>query len=205
MTVASSCGVEIQGLREQKRPRWDAQNNVRHQQVPENGATAAESPGRPFKPGMNSQTSETFRRGPDRIPRGTITSLYRTVWDDDGDLTAALLAPGLVGKLLPARRALARAMIRGANGTVGEALKIAETIADRLEGRPVQKVAAEGSHLTVFYKTGDPPPPWLQGTQAASRSTSDEEPSQGPPNKRPAWRPRGFRAAWYLTPARSTA
>ena len=81
---------------------------------------------------------------------------------------------------------MARALILGANGTVSQALKVAETIADRLEGRPVQKVAAEGSHLTVFYKAGDPPPPWLKPAQAASASTSGEEPSQSSPGERSA-------------------
>ncbi len=132
-------------------------------------------PGRPFRPGTNNHNSQVFRRGPDRIPRGTIDLLYRTILNDDGDLAAELLAPKLKDKLLPFRRALARSLILAANDP-RQALAAAETIACRLEGRPVQKFEAGVETCAVFYQQGDPPP-WLGESKALS--TDSHNPRTG--------------------------
>src|SRR5216110_1146473 len=47
--------------------------------------------GKPFKPGTNSHNGEVHRRGPDLIARGTVSSLYRAVLDDNGTLEASLV------------------------------------------------------------------------------------------------------------------
>src|SRR5437879_4867946 len=124
--------------------------------------------GRPFKPGTNSQTGAVFRRGPDLVPRGTMTVLYEALFNDDGNLAQELLAIP-EGAKVPLRTALARSLLLSAHDPA-RALGVAETIADRLEGRPVQKVSTEGSHLTSFYKAGDPPPPLLKRAETTSRS-----------------------------------
>src|ERR1043166_1799796 len=86
-------------------------------------------PGRPFKPGANSHSGAVFHRGPDRIARGTITALYQTLVNDDGDLAKELLSIPSTTKL-PLRAALARSMLLSANDPA-RAPGVAETFADR--------------------------------------------------------------------------
>jgi hypothetical protein len=57
---------------------------------------------------------------------------------------------------------------------------VAETIADRLEGKSVQKVKEEGSHRTVFYETGD--------RHLSPESRHDSPSHQSPPSIAPSWR-----------------
>jgi len=79
---------------------------------------------------------------------------------DDGAIAAELLSYSKrKAAQLPLRLKIGRALLVGANNPRLPAL-LAEQIADRLEGSPVQKVKSEGSHTTVFYKAGDPLP-WL--------------------------------------------
>src|SRR5207253_2352114 len=40
------------------------------------------APKNAFKPGTNSHDGAVFRRGPDQIPRGSISLMYRTVMHD---------------------------------------------------------------------------------------------------------------------------
>src|SRR2546427_9835582 len=89
------------------------------------------APGRPFKAGTNSDAGEVFRRGPDRVARGTVRSLYRALLDDDGDLAEELLAGG-ADAILPFRSAIARSLLLGANDSK-QAATVAEIVADRLE------------------------------------------------------------------------
>ena len=70
--------------------------------------------------------------------------------NDDGEMTAKKLQ----GKILPPRHALARSMILGLND-VRLAMIVAERMADRLEGKPVQKLRAEVPHTTIFWRAGD--------------------------------------------------
>jgi hypothetical protein len=58
----------------------------------------------------------TFRRGPDLVPRGSVASLLRALWDDDGNLAEELLCNG---DGLTARSALARTLVLAANGAYG--------------------------------------------------------------------------------------
>jgi hypothetical protein len=77
--------------------------------------------------------------------------------NDDGEMTAELLAKKLHGKILPPRHALARSITLGLND-VRLAMIVAERMADRLEGKPVQKLRHELPHTTIFYRAGDPKP-----------------------------------------------
>ena len=111
--------------------------------------------GTPFAPGTNSQDGTVHRRGPDLIPRETVASLYRAILDDDGTLEASLKGD----KRLRAR--LLRALIRCIDDPKHprNAVFAAEAIADRLEGRPVQKVEGLVLPQAVFYDASGPIPP----------------------------------------------
>lgn len=107
-----------------------------------------------FQPGENSHTGERFVRGPDVLPRGSVSSLYRTILDDDGTLEASIATDRSF------RAEIARSFLRAARDTESarSGLYAIETIADRLEGRPVQKVEAVNFPQAVFYRQGDPVP-----------------------------------------------
>ena len=111
-----------------------------------------------FKPGSNSHDGAVHRRGPDLIPRGTVTSLYRAILNDDGSLEASLKGETRL------RARLLRAMIRCIDDTENPrtAVYLAETIADRLEGRPVQNVEGLVIPQPIFWRDGDPPPPGVE-------------------------------------------
>jgi hypothetical protein len=47
-----------------------------------------------------------FSRGPDVIPRGTFALLYRSLTNDDGEMTAELLTKKLQGKIRLGTRSL---------------------------------------------------------------------------------------------------
>lgn len=135
-----------------------------------------------YPPGHNSHTGETHRRGPDLIGRGTVSSLYTTLLNDDGTLEASLQGDNRFRALLA--MSFFRAVKDVENPRLGPLA--AETIADRLEGRPVQKVEGIVFPQAVFYRQGDPPPEGvalpaseqkavadtvaLDGDQAASRA-----------------------------------
>jgi hypothetical protein len=55
------------------------------------------------------------------------------------------------------------------------AVHVAETIADRLEGRPVQKVESQVIPQAVFYQAGTEVPPQLRD------QTKNDAPPPGPP------------------------
>ena len=65
--------------------------------------------------------------------------------NDEGDLAQELLAIPADARV-PLRTALARSLLLSANDPV-RTLGVAETVADRLEGQPVQKVAARSPGL----------------------------------------------------------
>lgn len=46
--------------------------------------------GKKFASGKNSHSDEPTRRSVDLIPRGTVSLLYQTIFDDDGTLAASL-------------------------------------------------------------------------------------------------------------------
>ena len=94
------------------------------------------------------------QRGPDRIPRGTIISLYQAIRDDDGTLEASLR--GETSFRARAARAFFRAVDDVENPRV--ALLAIETLADRVEGRPVQKVEGLVLPQAVFYDASGPIP-----------------------------------------------
>jgi hypothetical protein len=106
------------------------------------------------------------------IPRGTVALLYRSLMNDDGEMTAELLAKKLHGKILPPRHALARSIILGLND-VRLAMIVAERMADRLEGKPVQKLRHELPHTTIFYRAGEPKPPEVVAAEAAAASAGN--------------------------------
>ena len=92
--------------------------------------------------------------------------LYRALLDDDGSLE-----PSLQGDdSFRARIILGffRAMEDPENPRL--AILAAETIADRLEGRPVQKAEALVIPQPIFWRAGDPPPP---GVEDPSPTTVD--------------------------------
>jgi hypothetical protein len=43
-----------------------------------------------------------------------------------------------------------------------------EQIADRLEGKPIQKLRHELPHTTIFYRAGDPKTPEVVAAEAAA-------------------------------------
>jgi hypothetical protein len=98
-----------------------------------------------------------FRRGRDLTPRGDVASIYRVLMNDDGPVAAELLSyPKKAVAKLPLRLQLARALLQAAQNP-RRAMILLEQMADRLEGKPVQKVKTDSAHMTVFYKAGDPP------------------------------------------------
>jgi hypothetical protein len=109
------------------------------------------------------------------IPRGTFALLYRSLMNDDGEMTAELLAKKLQGKILPPRHALAQSIILGLND-VRLAMIVAERMTDRLEGKPVQKLRAEVPHTTIFWRAGDAKPPEVE---AAERAAAAGEAGEG--------------------------
>ena len=135
--------------------------------------------GKRFKPGTNSHDGKVHRRGPDRIPRGNVTSLYRTVLDDDGTLLRSIAKdPSFRAKLM-------RGLFRCAEDTENprNAVFVAESIADRLEGRPTQKVEAVNFPQAVFYRAGDPLPPGITPPPAEKKRPELE--AFEPPSARP--------------------
>ena len=66
------------------------------------------------------------------------------------------------------RAQLARAMFDGVKESPRVAVLVAEAIADRLEGRPIQKV--EGLPQAVFYDASGPTPPGVTPPLAEKRA-----------------------------------
>lgn len=97
-----------------------------------------------------------FRRGPDLVARGTVVSLYRTILNDDGTLERSLKKD--TSWRAHAARTFFKA-VKGRSPRVG--ILAVETIADRLEGRPVQKIEGITYPQAVFYETGSPLPPGI--------------------------------------------
>ena len=135
-------------------------------------------PGKPFGPGTNSHNGQVFRRGADVIPRGDIKSLYRLLMEDDGAIAAELLSyTPRAARKLPLRLQLGRAMLLGARSPRLAAI-LAEQIADRLEGKPVQKLHHQVPHATYFYQAGGPKPPQIE---QAERLKAAEQGTPGTP------------------------
>ena len=121
--------------------------------------------GKAFAKGANSLNGEVFRRGVDLIPRGSVSSLYTMVLNDDGELARVLgREKGL--KDQPARAArvmIAQSLLRAIRNPA-RILKALEQIGDRLEGTPVKKVETVGRRSVVFYNSAGPLPPQLVGS-----------------------------------------
>jgi hypothetical protein len=105
--------------------------------------------GKPFAKGQNSHNGAVHRRGRDRIPRGTMRLLYQTIWDDDGTLLASLEEGDNRFRAF---------LIRGFFWAVTHrnpllAILAAETIADRLEGRPVRMQPTVEYPQAIFYRS----------------------------------------------------
>jgi hypothetical protein len=102
------------------------------------------------------------------IPRGEIAGLYRVLMQDDGEVAAELLgyAKKVVAKL-PLRLQYGRALLLSARNP-RLALLGMEQVADRLEGKPVQKLRHQLPHKTVFYRQGEPVPAEVVAAQAAA-------------------------------------
>jgi len=115
--------------------------------------------GKKFQPGTNSHTGETFHRGPDDIPRGSVNLLLKVVLHDK-------------------REALYENLSKLCETPAG-ALKFAELAGDRLEGKPTQKHEVLPPRQTVFEQadptdqgaSGPPPPP--RGAAAAGAPARD--------------------------------
>ena len=121
--------------------------------------------GKAFAKGANSQNGEVFRRGVDLIPRGSVSSLYTMVLNDDGEL-ARTLGREKTLKDQPARAArvlIAQSLLRAIRSPA-RVLKALEQIGDRLEGTPVKKVEQVGRRSVVFYNSAGPLPPQLVGS-----------------------------------------
>jgi hypothetical protein len=131
-------------------------------------------PGKPFAPGTNSHDGQVFRRGSDLIPRGDITSLYPVLMQDDGAIAIELLSyTAAAARKLPLRLQLGRAILNAAmNPRLGTI--VAEHIADRLEGKAVQKPRHELPHTTYFYRAGDPVPPPVAAAEAARAKSAGD-------------------------------
>src|SRR5437870_13003493 len=80
----------------------------------------------------SSHAGEVFHR----VPRGTITALYRALFDNDGGM--AFLDPALTAPLLPLRSALAPAPFSAPT------ICSRNAVGGRLEGKSVQKVRPPG-------------------------------------------------------------
>jgi hypothetical protein len=132
-------------------------------------------PGKPFLPRQNSHDGTVFRRGPDLIPRATISAIYREVLEDDGSLAAEVFAKGVEKQVLPFRVAAARSLMLMAKSPKLVAVAC-EAIADRLEGRPKVKIETEEWPQVVFYREGQKPP-WLTDDPPARLPAAGPEPS----------------------------
>jgi hypothetical protein len=95
--------------------------------------------GTQFKPGQNSHTGEVFSRGPDQIPRGSVTLMLKTV-------------------LLDKRAAIYENLAELCETPAG-ALKFVELAADRIEGKPTQRHEHRAARQTIFQRDPDSGPP----------------------------------------------
>ena len=115
--------------------------------------------GKKFQPGTNSHTGETFRRGPDDIPRGSGLLMLKTVALDKRQTIYDSLAT----------------LVESPSG----ALAFIRELADRTEGKPTQKHEVQVPRVTVFEaaEPGAPgasgPPPPSRGTAAAGAPARD--------------------------------
>jgi hypothetical protein len=74
--------------------------------------------------------------------------------NDDGPVAAELMSyPKKALARLPFRIALARALLQAARDP-RRAMIVLEQIADRLEGKAIQKLRHEVPHANYFYKAG---------------------------------------------------
>lgn len=136
--------------------------------------------GEHFQPGQNSTTGEVHRRGPDLIPRGSIKLLYTTLLNDDGTVARSLAREAAAYKKrkepLPLRVQLAVSLLK-ASTSPGAAMALSEQLADRLEGRPTQRVISTIAKRTIFYKSGDRPG-WLpEDGSPTPRPEGEERPA----------------------------
>jgi hypothetical protein len=92
---------------------------------------------------------------------------------DDGAIAAELLSyTPTAARKLPLRLQLGRALLLGARNPRLAAILI-EQIADRLEGKAIQKLRHELPHTTIFYRAGDPKPPEVVAAEAAAASAGN--------------------------------
>ncbi len=122
----------------------------------------AKKPGS-FQRGRNSHTAEPHRRGPDRIPRGSVRLLFRTLLDDQGDLEQMLEGDESIRAniLRLYARAIREAAMSSDPAVMRSGMAAVNDIADRLEGKPVAKVDAQVYPQAIFYQAGTPPPPGI--------------------------------------------
>ena len=136
----------------------------------------------PFPKGQNhlgAPDDPPFRRGVDIIPRGSVSLMHKLLLEDDGTLAATLEREARL-KDSPARAfrvRYLRSMLKGADKP-GSALRIGAEIADRLEGRPVQKVETHRARTVIFYDASKPPPPELVGQGQTAASAAAEAPDE---------------------------
>ena len=120
--------------------------------------------GRPFKPGTNSHDGTVYRRGPDILPRGAVRRLYDWFLNDDGGMAAAIKHD----RSGSPRVVLMQSLLKAAEKP-GLALHLAEMLADRLEGKPVQSVHVQERRTPIF-----------QGPPGESPSGAPTTPPPGP-------------------------
>jgi len=107
--------------------------------------------GKKFQPGTHSHTGETFRRGPDDIPRGSITLIFRTV-------------------LLDKRQNIYDQLCELTSTPMG-ALAFCREADDRIEGKPTQRHEVGPVRQAIFAPAPDDgqPPPGRRARRPRSR------------------------------------
>ena len=113
--------------------------------------------GRDFKPGENGGV----RRGPDRIPRGSVKALYQHFMESD-DVE------------------ILYASIRKAAADPRLALHLAQNIADRLHGRPTQAIEVQAKRETIFHLSPTARPKPRSGSELTSSPHSEALPEEVP-------------------------
>ena len=92
--------------------------------------------GKKFQPGSNSHDGAVFRRGPDDIPRGSATLMFRVIPSDK-------------------RQAIYDSLCKLVDTPRG-ALEFLREVADRTEGKPTQKHEVGPVRSTFFGPAPDP-------------------------------------------------
>jgi hypothetical protein len=95
---------------------------------------------------------------------------------DDGPIAQELLSYSQKAIAnFPFRLQLGRALLQAARDP-RRAMIVLEQIADRLEGKPVQKLRHDIPHATYFYEAGKPKPPEVEEAERRKPQSTESGP-----------------------------